>query len=594
MTRGKKITKSSQVFSNIVDGQVGPNAIADLFYNKNKELFNSVGYNEQEMSNLKRKIDNMANKCSTDNVILSVNDVKEAINKLKHGKQEESGLFSNHFVNGPDRLFIIICILFNSMIVHGIAPSDFLIGTMIPIVKDHRKSIRQSNNYRTLTLGTILSKVFDILILNKHNSFFNTSEMQYGFKPNSSMVMSTFMVTQTITHYISNGSDVNVLLLDASKAFDKVDFIKLFDKLIKKGLSPLIIRLILNMYMYQNFQVKWSNVISEQFGVSNGVRQGGVISPVLFGIYIDELLLKLKRVGIGCHVGHYYFGAFGYADDIILLCPTLSGLKEMIKICESYASEHSITFNGTKSKLLIFGNKYEAAEVMVNGEKVVLCTKAHYLGILLNTEDKYDAVEDGILNFNISFNRFLSNFNTCCASVKNKLIQQYCCSYYGSQLWPLFNNKFDKICVKWRKAIRRIWNLPYRTHCNMLPVIADHYPIEITLECKFVNFVKTLAKSNNNSVAYMANYMRSDCQSTYGHNIRHLYVKYDITYEECLNMPINQIKKKFYDIWLQTLNADYINAAVMIREVSLMKERISLRFFNADQYDFLINFLGPN
>ena len=59
-------------------------------------------------------------------------------------------------------------------------------------------------------------------------------------------------------------------------------------------------------------------------------------------------------------------------------------------------------------------------------------------------------------------------------------------------------------------------------------------------------------------------------------------------------MSINQIKKKFYDIWLQTLNADYINAAVMIREVSLMKERISLRFFDADQCDFLINFLGTN
>ena len=148
----KKITKSGNVFSNIVE--------TDLFYNKNKELFNSDGYNEQKMSDLKHKIDTMTNKCSTDNVILNVHDIKEAINKLKHGKQEESGLFSDHFLNGPDRLFIIICILFNSMIVHGIAPSDFLVGTMIPIVKDHRKSIRQSNNYRTLTLGTILSKVF--------------------------------------------------------------------------------------------------------------------------------------------------------------------------------------------------------------------------------------------------------------------------------------------------------------------------------------------------------------------------------------------------------------------------------------------------
>ena len=93
----KKITKSGNVFSNIVDGEVGPNDITDLFYNKNKELFNSVGYNEQKMSDLRHKIDAMTNKCSTDNVILNVHDIKEAINKLKHGKQEESGLFSDHF-----------------------------------------------------------------------------------------------------------------------------------------------------------------------------------------------------------------------------------------------------------------------------------------------------------------------------------------------------------------------------------------------------------------------------------------------------------------------------------------------------------------
>ena len=81
-------------------------------------------------------------------------------------------------------------------------------------------------------------------------------------------------------------------------------------------------------------------VMSNMFDVSNGVRLGGVISPVLFGIYIDELLLKLKSNGIGCFVGHHFCGAFGYADDIILLCPTLSGLKEIIKICESYSIEH--------------------------------------------------------------------------------------------------------------------------------------------------------------------------------------------------------------------------------------------------------------
>ena len=584
----KKMNKNNQVFSNLIDGQIGPENIGNLFHNKNKELFNSVGYDNETMSNLKNRIENMVNESIPDNVIFSVNDVKKAVLNLKNGKKEESGLDTDHFINGPDRLFVIISIVFNSMMIHGMAPSDFLVGTMIPIVKDHRKSCKRSDNYRTLTLGTILSKVFDILILNKHNSYFNTSELQYGFKENSSTVMSAFMVNQTIAHYRGN---VNVLLLDASKAFDRIDFIKLFEKLIKRGLSPIIIRLILNMYTCQKFQIKWNGVMSDMFDVSNGVRQGGVMSPVLFGIYIDDLLLELKRNGTGCFVGHHFCGAFGYADDIILLCPTLSGLKEMIKICESYAIEHNILFNGTKSKLLIFGREYDNPNVIVNGYKVDVCIKAEYLGIILNTENKYNDIEDGVTTFNVSFNRFLANFNTCRISIKNKLFHQYCCAYYGSQLWPLWNSSFENICVKWRKAVRKIWDLPYRTHCAMLPIIADAFPIEISLECKFVKFLKSTIGSHNRSVAYMANFMKSNCNSIFGHNVRHLYLKYGLTSEELLNMSIGKIKDRFYCRWLDSVNDDSVYSAVMTRELSLMKDGIYRDFFNEEQNNFLINFL---
>ena len=108
------------------------------------------------------------------------------------------------------------------------------------------------------------------------------------------------------------------------------------------------------MYTEQILQVKWNGSISNQFGVSNGVRQGGVMSPLLFGIYMDELLLELKNSGVGCYIGNYYCGAYGYADDIILLCPSITGLENMIRICEVYSDKHCINFNGKKSKLLIF------------------------------------------------------------------------------------------------------------------------------------------------------------------------------------------------------------------------------------------------
>ena len=120
-------------------------------------------------------------------------------------------------------------------------------------------------------------------------------------------------------------------------------------------MCPLTVRLLLNMYTQQKLQVKWDNILTQQFDVTNGVRQGGVLSPLLFSVYVDDLLEKLKNNGIGCHIGHHFVGALGYADDIILLCPTAYGLMKMIKICEDYANEHSILFNGKKSKFMVFG-----------------------------------------------------------------------------------------------------------------------------------------------------------------------------------------------------------------------------------------------
>ena len=190
------------------------------------------------------------------------------------------------------------------MLLHGIAPYKLLLGTMTPIIKNN--SSNNSSNYRTLTLGTSLAKLFDLVIINNQKSIFNTSELQFGFKKKSSTTMCAFMVQETISHYSANGSNVNVLMLDASKAFDRVHFVTLFKKLINKGMCPLIVRLLLNMYINQKLQVKWNNCMSDTFEVSNGVRQGGIMSPLLFGVYIDELLQNLKDNGVGCYIGDYY------------------------------------------------------------------------------------------------------------------------------------------------------------------------------------------------------------------------------------------------------------------------------------------------
>ena len=74
--------------------------------------------------------------------------------------------------------------------------------------------------------------------------------------------------------------------------------------------------------------------ISFQFIVKNGVRQGAVSSPILFGIYVDKLIKMLRKSKLGCSIGRHYLGIMVYADDVILLSPSRMGLQAIMKICQ--------------------------------------------------------------------------------------------------------------------------------------------------------------------------------------------------------------------------------------------------------------------
>ena len=94
-----------------------------------------------------------------------------------------------------------------------------------------------------------------------------------------------------------------------------------------------------NWYSLQELRVHWGDCFSEPFSVSNGVRQGGVLSPVLFSVYLDGLLEELSESGVGCFWGHMFAGALCYADDIVILAPCTSALRLMldIKFCSMLA-----------------------------------------------------------------------------------------------------------------------------------------------------------------------------------------------------------------------------------------------------------------
>ncbi len=243
-------------------------------------------------------------------------DVLSAIRNLQHdNKDADSEIVSDHIIYSEESVSVHIAILFTAMLRHGLTPDGMLTGTMIPIPKGRWVNLSTS----AITLSNILCKLPDVVILTKKNGSLYTSDLQYGFKQGSCTSLCTAMVQETISYYVHNGSNINSLMLDASKAFDNVNYCKLFRILLDKKVCPLYCRLLLNMYLNQKHRVRWNSTHSQYFNVSNGVKQEGVISPILFHIYMGGLLNELANSGVGCYMG----GVFAVPQNMLITLNSL-------------------------------------------------------------------------------------------------------------------------------------------------------------------------------------------------------------------------------------------------------------------------------
>ena len=128
------------------------------------------------------------------------------------------------------------------------------------------------------------------------------------------------------------GSRTDVAIFDFSKAFDRVNYWKLFHKLLDDNVSVAVVRLLSFWYSSQEACVTWHNSTSQFFTLGNGTRQGGVLSPWFFARYLRELLSKVVSAGDGCNIGGLTINVLAYADDIVLIAPSWRGLQRLIDV----------------------------------------------------------------------------------------------------------------------------------------------------------------------------------------------------------------------------------------------------------------------
>ena len=474
----KKVNGNNIPLSGCIDGANGNANIAQMWKKHYESQFNSL----KSKINAKSFPD-----CDIDvNCFINREELRACINSIKNGKSPGlDNITAEHLKFSSNRLIYLLEMCFNSMLTHSFLPAKMIQSVITPIIKDKLGKACDKSNYRPIALSTILSKVFEQLLLNRLTPYLVTTCNQFGFKEKHSTDMSIFLLKEIIRYYQSHGSAMFVCFMDASKAFDRIDHDLLFQKLSARNVPIYLIRILCYWYKNQLLCVKWGNNLSDFFNVNNGVRQGGILSPLLFNIYINDLSIKLNSQYIGCVFNTVIINHLIYADDIVLVAPSAKGLQILVNICYEYGLCYNITFNEKKTVYMvirsnIFKNTlFPDLYIGINALKQV--TKYKYLGhwICNDLKDNEDIVRQ-MQNIYAHGNQLIRNFKKCSQNIKVKLFQTFLSNMYTCELWCNYNKyQMSKLNVAYNNIFRILLNIPRGSSASEMFAIRNvcNFPI---------------------------------------------------------------------------------------------------------------------
>ena len=345
-------------------------------------------------------------------------------------------------------------------------------------------------------------------------------------------------------------------------------------------------------------------MLSFEFKDTNEVKQGGNLSQLLFSPYIDELLCKVKKSGSCCHMNGMFCGALGYADDIILLSPSHAGMRDMLSICQQYAEHHYILFNTKKSHAIVFrgarNKSVQYSPLHLNNEVINYTEQEKHLGHLLNANvSGHVDVSLTASSFNRSVNRLMSDLGSLPSDVLSRLFVQYCCNLYGITLCDMRSRGVERLNVLWRKAIRRIYKIPSRTHNRLLPYIFSKPMLNVLIAKRIVNFLIKLLESEICLVKSLATRCCLQSYSNMGRNVNYINNRCNILAMRTRNAHISQVLNTVTEIfeYYENENANVIDECTgyTCTELINLRDGLSIcdsaQVITATEYSQLIEYL---
>ena len=140
--------------------------------------------------------------------------------------------------------------------------------------------------------------------------------------------------------------------------------------------------------------VRWGNSILMKFRCANGIRQGGQLSPLLYNVFTDDLNHHLQATGAGCYIGGAWVNSLSYADDMVLLAPTITALQTLLEACRTYAGPHDIVYYTTKTVYMLVRPKQSQGQfstrVRLGNEELSFVVEFRYLGNIMTADCRDD------------------------------------------------------------------------------------------------------------------------------------------------------------------------------------------------------------
>ena len=385
-------------------------------------------------------------------------EIKNILTLLPNNKAPgDDGITYEHVRFSGEVIVKKLVTLYNKIVELEYIPKNFKLGIKIPIPKGGKICASKFDDHRGITLLCSFNKIFERIVLKRLQQKIRCQPhpLQGAYQAEHDALTTSFIIDESIKHCCEENDKVFACYVDVSKAFDKVWINGMLFKLYYNAkIVGKSWRLIKSWYSDLKEYVFYQGACSRQYSILQGVRQGGVLSPWLFLLFIDDLIKELQKLSTGIAIHNLYTGSPMFADDLTLMSRLKRGLDSMLAQAHQYSLRWRLTFNEGKTVVLTYGEgnaSSEDREWLIGGKKIVEKSVWHNLGKNWHTDVDslvpiIEAAKSG-QTAGISLANVGCTFNGINPLVAVKLWKRIALPkmLYGAELWTLNRMKLSTL-----------------------------------------------------------------------------------------------------------------------------------------------------